>query len=114
MTKRVLKRDGQPDLVVYEGKLEYSTKEAAEKDLLSRGIYTEVEGQLVNAKGIHEVVHLGNIVLQAGEYDAEGNETKAPVFSTKWHLDIMTEEEFSFGSNEVKLAEGQPAAHSFA
>ena len=32
------------------------------------------------------IVHLGNIVLEQGEYDEEGEETVAPVLSDKWHV----------------------------
>ena len=37
----------------------------------------------------HTVVKLGNIVVEQGEYDDEGNETKAPVYSTKYHVDVL-------------------------
>ena len=37
----------------------------------------------------HAIVKLGNIVLEQGEYDDEGNETKAPVYSTKYHVDVL-------------------------
>tara|TARA_R100000329_G_scaffold143433_1_gene127459 strand:- start:2359 stop:2727 length:369 start_codon:yes stop_codon:yes gene_type:complete len=37
----------------------------------------------------HTIVKLGNIVLEQGEYDDEGNETKAPVYSTKYHIDVL-------------------------
>ena len=32
---------------------------------------------------------LGNIVLEQGEWDSEGNETKAPVLSDKFHVDVF-------------------------
>tara|TARA_R110002050_G_scaffold96740_2_gene201098 strand:- start:3300 stop:3665 length:366 start_codon:yes stop_codon:yes gene_type:complete len=37
----------------------------------------------------HTVVKLGNIVLQAAEYDEDGEETKAPVLSEKYHVDVL-------------------------
>lgn len=37
----------------------------------------------------HAIVKLGHIVLEQGEYDEEGEETKAPVLSDKYHLDVM-------------------------
>ena len=37
----------------------------------------------------HAIVKLGNIKLEQGEYDDEGNETKAPVYSTKYHVDVL-------------------------
>ena len=36
----------------------------------------------------HGIVKLGHIVLSQGEYDAEGNETKAPILSSKYHVDV--------------------------
>ena len=92
-------------------KLQYASKASLESALLSRGIIDE-EGQ--NAQETHAVVHLGNIVLEPAELDNQGNETKAAVISDKYHADIMVESEFSFGANEVQIAEGQPQAHSFA
>lgn len=37
----------------------------------------------------HTIVKLGNIVLEQGEYDSEGEETKAPVLSEKYHVDVL-------------------------
>ena len=37
----------------------------------------------------HCIVKLGNIVLQDGVYDDDGNETQAPVLSTKYHVDVL-------------------------
>ena len=37
----------------------------------------------------HCIVKLGNIVLQDGVYDEDGNETQAPVLSTKYHVDVL-------------------------
>ena len=34
------------------------------------------------------IVQLGNIVLEQGEYDEDGEEVTAPVLSDKWHLDV--------------------------
>jgi len=37
----------------------------------------------------HTIVKLGNIVLEQGEYDEEGEEIKAPVLSEKYHVDVL-------------------------
>ena len=37
----------------------------------------------------HTIVKLGFIVLEQGEYDAEGKETKAPVLSDKYSVDVL-------------------------
>jgi len=40
----------------------------------------------------HTIVKLGHIVLEQGEYDEEGNETKAPVLSDKYSVDVLWNE----------------------
>ncbi len=37
----------------------------------------------------HCIVKLGNIVLQDGVYDNDGNVTQAPVYSSKYHVDVL-------------------------
>jgi len=37
----------------------------------------------------HTIVKLGNIVLEQGEYDEEGNVVVEPVYSTKYSVDVM-------------------------
>ena len=37
----------------------------------------------------HTIVKLGNIVLEQGEYDEEGNTTKEAVYSLKYSVDAM-------------------------
>jgi hypothetical protein len=37
----------------------------------------------------HTIVKLGNIVIEQGEYDADGEEVKAPVLSAKYHVDVL-------------------------
>jgi len=93
-------------------KLAYASKTSLINALKSRNILIENdEGQNVYAEGTHAVVYLGHIVLEKGEYDSEGNETKAPVLSDKYHADIMVEGKFDFGSND----EGDPSSpvHKF-
>ena len=40
----------------------------------------------------HTIVKLGFIVLEQGEYDKEGKETKAPVLSNKYSVDVLWNE----------------------
>ena len=90
-------------------KLQYASKASLISALLNRGILTEnEEGETIKAEGTHAVVHLGNIVLEPATDELEA------VLSDKYHADIMVEGEFSFGANEVKIADGQQSAHSFA
>jgi len=96
-------------------KLAYSSRSALDSALKSRQILKDVteEGDTVTVygDGTHAVVYLGHIVLEAGEYDSEGSEVKAPVLSKKYHADIMVEGAFDFGSND----EGDPSnpVHKF-
>lgn len=95
-------------------KLEYSSKAALETALLNRGILTQDEDGTHYAEGTHAVAYLGNITLQPAIFDEQGNEVSPAVISDKYHADIMTEQEYSFGANEVNIQEGQPQAHTFS
>ena len=54
----------------------------------------------------HTIVKLGFIVLEQGEYDAEGEETKAPVLSDKYSVDVLwTEAEITTVESEAVLDE---------
>ena len=68
------------------------SKEQAETKIKSLGTATDENG---NEYPTHKstIVQLGNIVLEQGEYDEEGEETVAPVLSDKWHLDVLWKEE---------------------
>jgi len=37
----------------------------------------------------HTIVKLGNIVLEQGVYDENGEETQAPVLSESYHVDVL-------------------------
>ena len=47
------------------------------------------------------IVQLGNIVLEQGEYDENGEETTAPVLSDKWHLDVLWDDSEITENEEV-------------
>ncbi len=64
------------------------SKEQAETKINALGTATDENGNEYPTHK-HTIVHLGNIVLQQGEYDEEGNETVAPVLSDKWHVDVL-------------------------
>lgn len=70
------------------GKYALDSKEQAETKIKALGTAIDSEGNEY-ASHPHAIVHLGNIVLQAGEYDAEGEEVKAAVLSNKYHLDVL-------------------------
>ena len=68
-------------------KYEFNSKEQAQEKIDALGTATDENG---NEYPTHKstIVQLGNIVLEQGEYDEEGEEITAPVLSDKWHLDV--------------------------
>ena len=68
-------------------KYEFNSKEQAQEKIDALGTSTDENG---NEYPTHKstIVQLGNIVLEQGEYDEEGEEVTAPVLSDKWHLDV--------------------------
>ncbi len=64
------------------------SKEQAETKINALGTATDENGNEYPTHK-HTIVQLGNIVLEQGEYDEEGNETVAPVLSDKWHVDVL-------------------------
>ncbi len=69
-------------------KYEFLEKEQAETKINELGTATDENGNEYPTHK-HTIVQLGNIVLEQGEYDEEGNETVAPVLSDKWHVDAL-------------------------
>ena len=70
------------------GKYQFDNKEKAQVKIDSLGTATDEDG---NEYPTHNntIVHLGNIVLESGEYDKDGNEIVAPVLSSYWHVDVL-------------------------
>jgi len=84
-------------------KLNYTDKETALKDLLSKGVYIEVENLdkeivLSYGKGIQAIVEIGKIVLTNGTYDADFKELTAPVYADGYAYDIMSDNVIVFES----------------
>ena len=73
-------------------KYEFDSREQVISKIASLGTATDEDG---NEYPTHKstIVQLGNIVLEQGEYDEEGEEITAPVLSDKWHLDVLWQEE---------------------
>ena len=69
-------------------KYEFGSQSAATTKINALGV--DEEG---NPTHSHAVVRLGNIITTPGEYDADGNETKAPVLSDKYHVDVLWKDE---------------------
>lgn len=85
-------------------KLKYADRETAIADLIAKGVYQEIDGELSYGTGIHSVVELGLIALVEGDLDT------APVYADGYHYDIMCENEILF---ESEIQVNNPR-HTFA
>ena len=70
------------------GKYEFDSREAAQTKIDALGTTADDDGNKYPTHK-HTIVHLGNIVLEQGEYDSNGLETLATVTSSKWHVDVL-------------------------
>ena len=70
------------------GKYIFESKEKAQAKIDALGIATDEDGNEYPTHK-HTIVHLGNIVLENGEYDKDGNEIVAPILSLDWHVDVL-------------------------
>ena len=75
-------------------KLKYTDKETAIADFITKGIYVEIESELMYADGIQAIVEIGLIE------DVDG-----------YHYDIMSIQDIDFGSNEIVVNNPK---HNFA
>ena len=95
-------------------KLTYTDKETAVKDLKAKGILVEVEfnGEKHEAygSGVQAVVEIGLIMLTPPVMDGMDIVTP-PVYAEGYHYDVMSENEYNFGSN---LVEPKNPKHAFA
>ena len=82
-------------------KLKYTDKETAIDDLISKGVYQELDGELSYSKDIHAVVEIVLIIDQEATFDEQGNLLTEPTYREGYHFDIMTEKEIDFGTNEI-------------
>jgi len=69
-------------------KYEFNSQSEAESKIAALPHATDEDGNLQPSHS-HTIVKLGNIVLEKGEYDEDGNETKAPVLSDKYCVDVL-------------------------
>lgn len=82
-------------------KLKYTDKETAIADLISKGVYQEIEGELSYSEGIHAVVEIGLIIDKEATFDEQGNLLTEPTYIDGYHFDIIAEKEIDFGANEI-------------
>ena len=83
-------------------KLKYTTKAAAIKDLLKKGVYVETDKGLAYGTGIHAVVEIGQIVLTPAVIEDMQVITDA-TYLDGHHFDVMSEQEINFGSNSIEV-----------
>ena len=82
-------------------KLKYTDKETAIADLISKGVYQEIDGELSYGNGIDAVVEVGLIIDQEATFDEQGNLLTEPTYRDGYHFDIMAEKEIDFGDKEI-------------
>lgn len=82
-------------------KLKYTDKETAITDLLSKGVYQEIDGELTYNNGIHAVVEIGLITDQEATFDEMGNQLTEPIYREGYHFDVMSEKDIDFGDREI-------------
>ena len=100
---------------MYIGKYQFKDQKTAEAKIKALGVETDEDGNEYPTHS-HAIVKLGHIVLEQGEYDAEGNEIKAPVLSDKYHLDVawkdLESHPYGWKSSAVAVTDGN-GVHSF-
>ena len=69
-------------------KYEFNSQSEAESKIAALPHATDEDGNS-HPSHSHTIVKLGHIVLEKGEYDEDGNETKAPVLSDKYCVDVL-------------------------
>ena len=82
-------------------KLKYTDKETAIADLIAKGVFQEIDDEMLYAEGIEAVVEVGLIIDQEATFDEQGNLLTEPTYREGYHFDIMTENEIDFGENEI-------------
>lgn len=82
-------------------KLKYTDKEIAIADLIAKGVYQEINGELSYSEDIHAVVEVGLIIDQEATFDEQGNMLTEPTYREGYHFDIMTDNVIDFGENEI-------------
>ena len=82
-------------------KLRYTDKETGIADLIAKGVYQEIEDEMLYADGIDAVVEVGLIIDQEATFDEQGNLLTEPTYRDGYHFDVMAEIEIDFGENEI-------------
>jgi hypothetical protein len=69
-------------------KYEFDSQAQAESKIEALGVATDEDGNIYPTHK-HSIVKLGNITLQQGVFDEDGNEVTPPVLSDKYHVDVL-------------------------
>ena len=96
------------------GKYEFDTKEQAQTKINALGTETDENGNEYPTHK-HAIVELGNIVLEQGLYDEDGNVLEEPVLSSKWHVDVLWQdlEDHPYGWKSYSVDLDNDGVHSF-
>ena len=96
------------------GKYEFDSKEQVETKVKALGVETDENGNEYPTHK-HTIVHLGHIVEQQGQYDEDGNETVAPVLSSKYHVDALWKglDDHPYGWKSYAIDIDDEGTHSF-
>lgn len=96
------------------GKYAFNSKEQAETKIKGLGVETDENGNEYPTHK-HTIGDFGHIVKEQGEYDAGGNETKAPVLSDKYHIDVLWEglDDHPYGWKSYAVDIDNDGTHSF-
>jgi len=96
------------------GKYEFLNKEQVETKIKALGVETDENGNEYPTHK-HTIVHLGHIVEQQGKYDEDGNETVAPVLSSKYHVDVLWKgiDDHPYGWKSYAVDVNGNGVHSF-
>ena len=86
-------------IIIY--KIKYTDKETGIADLIAKGVFQEIEDEMLYAEGIDAVVEVGLIIDQEATFDEQGNLLTEPTYREGYHLNIMAEKEIDFGVNEI-------------
>jgi len=95
-------------------KYEFDSREQAETKINALGTAQDEEGNEYPTHK-HTIVHLGHIVEQQGQYDEDGNETVAPVVSSKYHVDVLWKgiDDHPYGWKSYAVDVSGNGVHSF-
>ena len=82
-------------------KLKYTDKETAIADLIAKGVFQEIDGEMLYADGIDAVVEVGLVINEEATFDEQGNILTEPTYRDGYHYDIMSDNIIDFGENET-------------